>query len=169
MRLALRGAGEQTVAGPVIAGASSQMERAGRRKRLGGSGYKEPPGLPPRMAGYTLMELLVILALIGLLASVTLPRLHSGYQSAQRAFEREDVAAQLAALGYRAARERREISLEDAPAQGLLQLPEGWRLTPEAPVIYRANGTCAGGTVSVRIEERYQTWKLEPPWCQPRG
>lgn len=65
--------------------------------------------------GYTLLELLVVLLIFSLLAGVALPRLTSMYGSMQRAYERDEILAQLASLNYVAFQQGRDIELTTFP------------------------------------------------------
>lgn len=65
--------------------------------------------------GYTLLELLIVLLIFSLLAGLTLPRLTSMYGGMQRAYERDEILAQLAGLNYVAFQQGREIELTTFP------------------------------------------------------
>ena len=131
---------------------------------------------PPRHAGFTLMELLVVLALVGLVTAVTAPRLTRMMASIERANERSDVLAQVAGLGY-AARSRgtgfvlRRYPPEDSArnrARPPLDLPEGWQLRAADGIHYRASGACLGGELTVSKGDWEASYTLEGPRCDPR-
>ena len=119
---------------------------------------------PPNAAGFSLLELMVVLALVGLLAIVALPNLPNLLASATRATERESILDQFAALGTEATLrgwdqvivgtvgETAELDDEEVRALGtryLLDLPEGWDVRLDRPLIVRANGVCLGAKATI--------------------
>jgi prepilin-type N-terminal cleavage/methylation domain-containing protein len=53
--------------------------------------------------------------------------------------------------------------VEDIP----LELPEGWKLRTESPIVFRANGVCGGGVIYLQYyEEAEFRVKLTPPFCR---
>jgi general secretion pathway protein G len=133
--------------------------------------YPLGPAVLPE-GGYTLLELLVVMALLGLLAGFALPRLYTLYDSAAMSFEKERILAQITRLGYLARHGRVPLVMEGtlrAPVEGgLLDLPPGWEVTADRPLVYQANGVCNGGILTLTFGERSQRWLLEPPLCPPR-
>jgi prepilin-type N-terminal cleavage/methylation domain-containing protein len=129
-------------------------------------------------AGFTLIELLVVLLIFSLLVGLAIPRLTTMYERTQAAYERDEVLARLGELGYLAFQQRRDFSLTTYPAEQVseeekpdeipLELPEGWQVRAQAPILFFANGACQGGLVSLIHEEQSFQVKLEPPFCKPR-
>ena len=122
-------------------------------------------------SGYTLLELLVVLVIIGLLSGIMMPRLVTFYDSLNRAFERDEIIAQLNRLSYVAFQTRRGFTLRDYPSKDKsisLNLPEGWTLHTKQAIIYRANGACGGGVVQLSHPQQSLSLRLEAPFCQIR-
>lgn len=121
----------------------------------------------------------MVMALLGLLAGLVVPRLGAWYASVQAAYQRDEVLRQLASLGYLAYRANREWVLNEWPLPSEkeaanpaaevppLVLPAGWRLRAEPPLRYYRNGVCGGGVVTLETPD--ETWriKLAPPFCRP--
>ena len=125
--------------------------------------------------GYTLLEILVVIALLGLLSGLAIPRLDRLFDSLRFAFERDDVLQAVAGLPFTAYREGKEFVLDTFPAPPSSQqrntlpltLPEGWKLQANSPIRFRANGICSGGNLTLTYADRSTVVELKPPLCQP--
>ena len=140
-----------------------------------------PASRQPAGAGFTLLEMLVVLVLAGALVALAFPNLQRLYGSVARNTERAHILDQLAALGRDAIAYRLAYFLPDpvrednglGAASGAefqpypLELPEGWRLRVDAPVHVRANGVCLGGAVTLLHRDVPPTrLTLEAPLCR---
>ena len=181
-------------------GAASSLP--GRRHR----GVGRARGDRAAARGFTLLELLVVLLLAGLIATLALPdpdRLRTAFTTST---ERGYILDQIAGLGRRAMLEerayvvmgtRREEGAEafdppriaregarNAPPAHLsdtwtggtsqsdyeryaIDLPEGWEIGLDEPLVVRANGVClgAGLTLYLRGAEDFRV-RLDPPYCR---
>ena len=132
----------------------------------------------PCPAGFTLIEVIVVLVILGLLAGLVLPNMPGLFESATRATERDRILDQFAALGAEALRQGRDFAVlgtgpdfdpdtytdfEPYP----FVVPEGWEVLVEKPILVRSNGVCLGGRVTLRHAEAPPTeLALVPPLCQ---
>lgn len=123
-----------------------------------------------KAAGFTLIEILVVLVILGFVAGLALPGLQKMMQSARLASERTFILGELGNLGYRAYITGRPIILGESRQEGgapPFDLPEGWRLILLKPISYRFNGLCSGGSVTlVSPDDRQETLSLSAPRCQ---
>lgn len=96
--------------------------------------------------GFTLLELLLVLALVALLTGVVAPRMWQWVQGARVRAGIDSARAQLEALPGRAfaGAQRIDVGIKDP-----LVLPAGWQLEPAAPFDYEANGMTLGGRVRI--------------------
>ncbi|BAP58146.1 type II secretion system protein [Thioploca ingrica] len=147
----------------------------------------------PILKGFTLIELLVVLLIFSLLAGLVVPRLTKMYESWQMSLERDEVLTQLSSLNYLAFQQRIDFTLTHYPPQAdtksdnnksadtksdnnksndtlnpPLELPAGWQIRTEQPIIFRANGACRGGIVYLEYSEYTFTAQLEPPFCRAK-
>ncbi len=127
-----------------------------------------------RAPGFTLIEILVVLAIAGLLVGVTLPRLANVYASVERANQRRGILDEIEGLGYRAYMGGKPIVLASSSQNGKeppenypVGLPPGWKLTLAKPLKYSHQGICDGGTLVVTGPDQSQeTFRLYPPLCR---
>lgn len=111
--------------------------------------------------GFTLLELLLVLALVALLTGLVAPRMWQWVQSARVRAGVDGVRAALEALPRQAFGGAARISVD---AKGPLTLPAGWRLELAAPLVYEANGMTTGSRVRISANhELVADWVVEPP------
>ncbi|MGL6290155.1 MAG: type II secretion system protein [Silanimonas sp.] len=118
--------------------------------------------------GFTLLEMLVVLVILGLAAAVVAPPLARTLERVREAGDRDDVARGLEALPARAREAGRAlvfragepIVIRDRP------WPEGWAVVPVAALRVEANGFCQGGTLQVARPSGRTTWALGAPDCR---
>lgn len=153
-----------------------------------------------RMRGFTLLELLVILVIVGLIAGVVAPQLSKLSDRIAFAMNREGVEHALALLPYDAFRRREDLILSATNSKdtstddtsmnvimmgggagdketrtqppvlskrAVLSLPAGWQIESQAPILFRSNGFCTGGEVTIRVGSYAYIYKLSPPDCRP--
>jgi prepilin-type N-terminal cleavage/methylation domain-containing protein len=122
-----------------------------------------------RSDGFTLLEIMVVLVLLTLITSLVAPRLGTLYQALVLREQRDDLILQVQGLPYRAFRTGREFHLGSADAAGVppLDVPEGWVMDSDEPVVVKASGVCTGGTLELTHEdgERW-AYRVEPPFCR---
>ena len=126
-----------------------------------------------RATGFTLIEILVVLVIVGLLAGIALPRLATLYTSVERAGQRNALHEQIEGLGYRAYASGQAIVLDSSSTNGAeikdypLQLPPGWRVDLAQPLRYSAQGVCDGGKLTLHDPAGgSEALRLAPPLCR---
>lgn len=126
-----------------------------------------------RQRGYTLLEILVVILLIGLVASLVLPNLNKLYERGLAAYERNNLLRSLSAVSYLVYRQKkttqlgtRPSSAETTPEPSLIELPQGWEIAAEEPIVYLDNGVCLGGELTLIHGSLSRHYRLIPPYCQ---
>lgn len=142
--------------------------------------------------GYTLLELLVVLAVLAAIVAVAVPRFLQLYARVSFAFQRDDVERQLLELPQEVRRSGRGGILFD-PSAGVhpgdtaaaaatvgsarafeewqplrMELPGNWSLRVPNPILYHFTGACEGGEVILTVAGLSNRYVLTPPLCRPR-
>lgn len=124
--------------------------------------------------GFTLLELLVVMAVIGLMTALIAPNLQRLVGSLDRATRRDGLVADIAGLSYRAYVLGESFELgRDAQAHLLrdgnpvLAVPEGWQVSVREPIRFGFDGLCSGGQVTLRAPDGVvETLQLQAPECR---
>lgn len=142
--------------------------------------------------GFTLIEVIVVLAIIAGLSVVAYAVVMPAYASIQAAYQRDDIERQLLELpqrvrlgGYggiltsrsgerlpdRAAIDVEGVSEAEKSVEGWrvlrLALPPGWRMRLAAPILYHFSGSCEGGEVLFTLPSVVLRYDLTAPLCRP--
>lgn len=125
----------------------------------------------PAPRGFTLLEVIVVLAIMGLVAAVATPAVVRGIDSWRRQAQADAVMDQLRGLPARARAAGRPIEVSDASLAGEsppLQVEAGWTLAVPEPWSVQANGVCQGGRVELHGDGRALALQAAAPFCDPR-
>lgn len=122
--------------------------------------------------GFTLIDMLVVLVIVGLLAGVALPRLYALSEGYKMASQRASLLSQIGNLGYRAYNSGKPTELLSLPGStnlnASISLPPGWRIEVSQPIKYNFNGICSGGKITLIAPDQYHDeFQLRAPLCKP--
>lgn len=124
-----------------------------------------------RSHGFTLLEIIVVLAIMGLVAAVATPAVVRGIDSWRRQAQADALMDQLRGLPSRARASGRPIEISAATLSGdapPLAAEAGWSLAVPSPWTVQANGVCQGGTVELHGDDgRVVSMQATAPFCDP--
>jgi prepilin-type N-terminal cleavage/methylation domain-containing protein len=157
-------------------------------------GYEQSPRVyapSKRNQGFSLFELLIVLALIGMAAAVFGPSLFNQIDAARERATRDQVLSQITALAAIAQREGSAYAM-GAPKAGApvavvatginqvvgfnpvvldaqvksIEIPEGWKVIVERPIYFSANGYCSGGRFEIIAPSGVtEAFAIAAPFC----
>jgi len=147
-----------------------------------------------RCRGFTLAEVLVVIFLIGLLSAIIVPNLPLFLDRVDYKANRETILQSIKQLPYEAYKKNQNLILTgthpndeskntnlSVSNNGLIQnggsrypamyelinleLPNGWRVNIDSPIIFRPTGFCSGGELAVLFGSEKHEYLLQPPRC----
>ncbi len=103
--------------------------------------------------GFTLLEMLVVMAIIGLAAATVVPVLARVVAAVRHNGEVQDIVDQLGQLSLRAYSSGKPLVLSEetqkAMSPAIVEMPSGWALSIAQPIHFNAMGLCDGGSVGL--------------------
>lgn len=126
--------------------------------------------------GYSLLEIMIALAVMALAAALVLPGLSVGLGSAARHAAAMELDQQLLSLRRAAQRDgvaRVLGASSDSDDQNLiaaeLALPNGWNYEIEQPLVFAPDGGCDEGVITLVKENAARVrFVIRMPGCRPR-
>ena len=118
--------------------------------------------------GFTLLEMLVVLVVLGLAAAVVAPPLARTVERVREAGDRDDVLRGLEAMPALVRAEGRSMVFragEPMQVSGR-EWPEGWSVVPVAELVVEATGFCKGTELTVHSPSGSSIWTMGAPDCR---
>lgn len=139
----------------------------------------------PITRGFTLLELLVVLMLLGVITSIALPNLTKLYDRIVAKLALDSVLDQFEAVGRDAYLDNKNYAILDSgysedrfrvdyPQLNQfflfpIKLQDGWAVTTTEPLLILSNGVCLGGDVKLTYNNlTVYNKKLAAPNCHAR-
>ena len=123
-----------------------------------------------RQRGFTLLEMIVVLALLGLVTAMVVPSMLHGIDSWRRQAAMDGLLDQIRALPGVARASGKTVVIDDktlASTAAPLQIEAGWTLAAPVPMTVAGSGVCSGGEVTVGNAYGTRSIKIAAPFCDP--
>lgn len=148
------------------------MRQHGFSPALGHSpwAFSRPSGSAAKAAGFTLLEMIVVLAILGLATAMVAPSALRSIDTWRRQTEQDKLLDQIRALPGNARATGRGVIISDetlAAAKPPLQIAADWTLRVPAPWRVNPNGVCEGGEVEIGNAYGTRMIKVASPFCDP--
>lgn len=118
--------------------------------------------------GFTLLEMLVVLVILGMAAAVVAPPLARTMERVSEAGHRDDVRRGLESLPGLARAGGRALVFPAGEPMGVPERawPDGWSVVPVTGLHVEPTGFCRAGAVTVVAPSGPLAWTLETPDCR---
>ncbi|MBK5910377.1 hypothetical protein CCR85_02585 [Rhodothalassium salexigens] len=130
------------------------------------------PTAKPAQAGFTLFEVMLVIAIVGVMLALTVPRLNARIEAARMTEAAERVAGRIRAAPLRAQLLGQPLTFDPGQAgAGLVLVPlddglAGWTWAYRGALSVSALGLCEPGAVTLRGPAgRARTIRVSPPFC----
>ena len=136
----------------------------------GPHGFIRPSRIAAKRAGFTLLEMIVVLAILGLVTAMVAPSAVRSIDTWRRQAEQDSLLDQIRALPGNARATGRAVVISDetlSSAKPPLKVSAEWTLRVPAPWRINANGVCEGGEVEIGNAYGTKSIKVASPFCDP--
>ena len=123
-----------------------------------------------RRQGFTLLEMIVVLAILGLATAWVAPSAVRGIDSWRRQAAQDALLDQIRALPGNARARGRSFEISNAAlakADAPLRVEGDWKLRVPDTWNVHANGVCEGGDVEIVNPAGARTIRVSSPFCDP--
>lgn len=117
-------------------------------------------------AGYTLLEMIVVMAILAMATAVAAPPSYRMVRSWQEATQVDDVLQQLGRLPSRVRATGSSLDLKGEEDIPLVTLPAGWALRLRTPLRVQANGACSDSEAALVTSHQTIDLRINAPFCR---
>lgn len=119
-----------------------------------------------RTPGYTLLELVVVMAILAMATAIAAPPSYRMIRSWQEATQVDDVLQQLERLPGTVRASGRPLEGKANGGIAAVALPEGWSLRMTTPLRVLANGACSDAQGVLTTTQQSVDFRILAPFCR---
>lgn len=121
-----------------------------------------------RPPGYTLLELVVVMAILAMATAIAAPPSYRMIRTWQEATQVDDVLQQLARLPGTVRDSGTPLDLKADQGIASIALPPGWTLQLQTPLRVLANGACSDAQGVLNTGRQIVAFRIAAPFCRVR-
>jgi len=122
--------------------------------------------MTPYLRGYTLLEMIVVMAILAMATALAAPPSYRMIRSWQEATQVEDVIQQLERLPSSVRTSGNPLSASADSGVKLIDLPQDWTLHLDAPLQIQANGVCSDAQGTLTTPYQTVEFRVLAPFCR---
>ena len=122
--------------------------------------------MTPRPQGYTLLEMVVVMAIIAIATAIAAPPSYRMIRSWQEATQVEDVMQQLERLPSAVLASGNPLLAAADNGVELIELPQDWVLHMRTPLRVQANGACSDASGVLTTPYQTLEFQVQAPFCR---
>lgn len=119
-----------------------------------------------RSAGYTLLELVVVMAILAMATALAAPPSYRMISSWQESTQVKDVIEQLERLPGKVRSSGNPLSATVDATTAPVDLPQGWSLKMDEPLHVQANGACSNAQGVLITTGQSIVLRIQAPFCR---
>ena len=117
-------------------------------------------------AGYTLLEMVVVMAVLAMATALAAPPSYRMMRSWQEATRVDDVIQQLERLPGAVRASGNPLETGEDGSVPLIELPPNWTLRTDTPLQVQANGACSDAEATLTTEYQTLAVRIQAPFCR---
>ena len=118
------------------------------------------------LAGYTLLELVVVMGILAMATALVAPPSYRMIRSWQEATQVDDVLQQLSRLPTQVRATGNPLYADASTPITVLTLPEGWQVHLLSPLRVQANGMCSDAEGELHTQQQVIAFQIAMPFCR---
>ena len=119
-----------------------------------------------RQRGYTLLEMVVVMAILAMATAVAAPPSYRMVRSWQEATRVDDVMQQLERLPSSVRASGNPLQVQAEGGIELIELPADWTLQMRTPLSVLANGACSDARGTLDTTSQTIEFQVHAPFCR---